>query len=330
MILVIAGVLALAIAASGQQQPKGLGIRLLDAPADRADDPRARSYIIDHLAPGTTIERHVEVSNGTDEDANIDVYPVAADVKGGGFSADPGRGKNELADWITATPSSLPLKVGEKATVTVKIAVPADATAGERYAAVLAELPPQAIGSGVSVGSRIGIRVYLSVGSGTEPASDFTVDKLVASRDAKGAPEVRATVTNTGGRALDLVGTLKLDHGPGGLTAGPFDSVAATTLRPGASDQVAIPLDKSLPNGPWDASLTMRSGRLERAVTATITFPDPGQKALAFDVDHPDKGVPAAVAVLLLLLVLLGLFLFWWERRRRRRAQDAEAALSST
>jgi hypothetical protein len=106
--------------------------------------------------------------------------------------------------------------------------------------------------------------------------------------------------------------------------------VAATTLRPGASDQVAIPLDKSLPNGPWDASLTMRSGRLERTVTATITFPDPGEPAKAFDVDHPDKGAPAAIAILLLLLVLLGLFLFWWERRRRRRAQEAEAELSPT
>jgi hypothetical protein len=329
IVLLIAGVLAPAIGAYGAQQQtpaRGLGIRLLDAPADRANDPRAQSYIIDHLKAGASIERHIEVSNGTDHDANIDVYPVAAQVKDGAFVADNGRGKNELAEWITVQPSTLPMKTGTVATVTVRIAVPSDATPGERYAAVLAELPPTDVGSGVSVGSRIGIRVYLSVGSGSEPASDFTVDKLIASRSAQGLPEVRATVGNTGGRALDLVGKLALDHGPGGLSAGPFDSVAATTLQPGASDQVVIPLDRSLPNGPWDASLTMRSGRLQRTVTATITFPDAGEPAKAFEVDRPDKGIATIVALLLLLAVLLGLLLFWWRRRRKRREDEEPVA----
>jgi hypothetical protein len=42
-----------------------IGVRLLDAPVTAGDDPRARVYIVDHLAPGTVIHRRIEVSNTT-------------------------------------------------------------------------------------------------------------------------------------------------------------------------------------------------------------------------------------------------------------------------
>ena len=44
---------------------------------------------------------------------------------------------------------------------------------------------------------------------------------------------VLATVHNTGGRALDMNGTLQLPAGPGGLSAGPFPANLGVTLAIG-------------------------------------------------------------------------------------------------
>src|SRR5690242_8321092 len=82
-----AGVLlpaANAIAAPGTADGS-LGIRLVDIPTDRANDPRAHAYVIDHLAPGTTIERSVEVSNTTAAPMRVELYSAAASIMGGKF-----------------------------------------------------------------------------------------------------------------------------------------------------------------------------------------------------------------------------------------------------
>jgi hypothetical protein len=59
-------------------------------------------------------------------------------------------------------------------------------------------------GGGITQVSRVGIRVYLSVGPGGPPAADFTIDSLTARRSPDGRPVVLASVHNTGGRALDM------------------------------------------------------------------------------------------------------------------------------
>src|ERR1700680_1500825 len=45
--------------------PGSVGVRLLDVPANAVTNPRARDYIVDNLAPGTTIHRRIVVSNTT-------------------------------------------------------------------------------------------------------------------------------------------------------------------------------------------------------------------------------------------------------------------------
>src|SRR5213076_2151068 len=90
-------------------------------------------------------------------------------------------------------------------------------------------------GGAANVVNRVGVRVYLSVGEGEEPVSDFTIDALTARRDEDSVPIVETTVTNTGGRAIDLAGSLSLANGPGSLNAGPFDVQIGTTLAPGDS-----------------------------------------------------------------------------------------------
>lgn len=330
VIALLAGVLAPASSASATpaQEPDkprhaGIGIRLVDVPVARADDPRALAYIIDHVAPGDVIERRVEVSNGTKSSARISVYAAAADIADGDFIGAEGRTQNELSSWTSVTPTEPVLAAKTRKFIDVTIKVPADAPPGEQYAVVWAETTtPPKDGVGVTQVSRVGIRIYLSVGPGGEPASDFEIKSLTPGRADDGTPFVQATVRNTGGRALDLRGKLRLTDGPGGLSAGPFPAKLGATLGPGQTEPVTIPLDEELPDGPWKARITLESGLLERTAAATITFPEAGvgKPVAAESVGGFPWWWVAAGLALLLLLILLAAYL-----RRRRSSDDREA-----
>ena len=114
--------------------------------------------------------------------------------------------------------------------------------------------------------------IYLSVGPGAEPASDFTIGKIRVDTDTAGATIVATTVTNTGGRALDLAGELSLSDGPA-LDTGPFRTPRSTTLGIGESTELTIPLDDRIPGGTWKATLTLASGQVEHTRTQQITLP---------------------------------------------------------
>lgn len=87
--------------------------------------------------------------------------------------------------------------------------MPADAPSGERYEVVWAEVRSGSPGA-VTVVNRVGIRIYLSVGSEGEPASAMRIGSVAANRDTYGRATVTAQVSNTGGRALDITGQLAL------------------------------------------------------------------------------------------------------------------------
>jgi hypothetical protein len=306
----------------------GIGVGLVDVPQARQDDPRARTYVIDHVSPGARFERRIRICNGTSAPVEVQVYAGAATVEGAGFRAVEGRVDNELSRWISTEPSRLTLPAGGERLVTVRFAVPADAGGGERYAAILVEAPAVQQRSGFAVASRVGVRVYLSVGGPKEPESDFEIDSLQAVRRADGRPAVTARVSNTGERALDLRGELSLSDGPGGLSAGPFAATVGTTLLPGSSAPVEIPLDEAIRGGPWAATITMRSGLLERRAGAQITFPDEaGQESTPVPAlplrENPAVLVPIAGGLIALLALLL---LLAFLRRRQREQDDAPPA----
>jgi hypothetical protein len=63
------------------KQPQGMfGLRLLEAPVIRRDDPRAYTSIVDHLNPGTGIHRRVEVSNMSPNPLRIELCAAAASI----------------------------------------------------------------------------------------------------------------------------------------------------------------------------------------------------------------------------------------------------------
>jgi hypothetical protein len=307
------------------QVPPGLGVKLLQGPADAVDDPRAHQYIVDHLTPGTTISRQVGFSNGDAAPVDLTFYADAATIHDGGFEPGAAHSTNDLTSWTTFSPSSATVQPGQTVPVTVTIAVPADATAGERYGAALAEHAfAPAGGGGVSAVSRVGIRIYLSVGPGGAPITAFTIDSMTAQRDADGNPLVSAQVHNTGERAIDLSGHLDLSNGPSPLAAGPFTVRTVATLKPGESGPVTVPLDRALPDGPWDAKVTLTSGITSATGTARLTFPkDIGSSASPVAI-APKGGGPSlerGVLFALCALPFAGLLLLVLRRRRTTHAR---------
>lgn len=287
-----------------------LGLQLIDVPVTSLDDPRARLYVVDHLAPGTVIHRRLQVSNTTTGPVRVALYPAAAAIVRHAFQGAAGHTRNELSTWTSVRPATLVIPARGKRRATVTIAVPRDASPGERYGAVWAEARAKPVaGQGITEINRVGMRIYLSVGPGGPPAGGFRIQSLVAARASDGRPLVRAQVHNTGGRALDMSGTLRLLHGPGGLTAGPFPARTGTTLGVGETAPVTVALDDRIPAGPWDARITLRSGLLQRSARASLTFPAPTRPS-----SSPVPGILIAAAALLLVGLLVRMVVL---RRRR-------------
>ena len=304
--------------------PGSIGIRLVESAAGSNGDPRARSYVVDRLRPGTDVRRRVEISNSTGSTAEVAVYPAAASVRRGSFAFAVGHTRNELTSWTSVSPSLLRLPPRSRSSATVTIRVPRTASAGERHAVVWAEVStPAPAAGGVRLVNRVGIRIYLSVGPGGSPRSDFAIGGLTARRGPEGRPLVVATVRNTGASTLNIGGDLTLSKGPGGLRAGPFPVRLERELIPSHSETLKVRLDRELPDGPWRAHLRLESGPIERAATATIAFPSQaGQHPPGSVTGEQGRLELALIALLIFLLTIASALLFWFFRRRRRGRRD--------
>src|SRR4029079_10974331 len=130
-------------------------------------------------------------------------------LRHGEFMFGPNHSKNELAGWTSVSRDLVRLAPGTKAFQTVTIRVPKDASAGERYAVIWAEVSTSG-SRGVKLANRVGIRMYLSVGAGGVPPSNFVIGPLVAKRSASGQSLVVARIHNTGKRTIAVGGNLTL------------------------------------------------------------------------------------------------------------------------
>jgi hypothetical protein len=321
-----AGTLRLAVprsAGAPAAGPGSVGARLLDVPADAVNNSRAREYIVDALAPGTTIHRRMEVSNTTTSAQQVAVYPAAAVITSGSFIGAPARTGNDLSAWTTVSRPSLVIPAGGTAVETITVAIPSTASPGERYAVVWAAVSSVQGGGSIDLVNRAGIRMYVYVG-GTNPATGFAVTTVTGQRDPQGHPLVLAQVHNTGGRAVDLSGTLTLSAVSGKLTAGPYPAQLGTTVAPGQSEAVRFALADQVGDGPWNAIVTLHSGLNQQTFRARITFPRAAGTAPAAAA-HPVGGglshvmIVAGAILIALLAALATLVIITYRRRGHRR-----------
>jgi hypothetical protein len=281
MLAVTAGTVAAAAApaavAAVAAKPKAerFGIRLVDVPVSEANNPRGLRYIIDYLQTGTTIHRRILVENQETRKARFTVYPDAAQISHEVFTGEPGATRSELTGWISAKHPALTLAPGASEMDMITIRVPPGATRGEHYGEIWVQQESyvrDSNGFAINEVIRVGIRVYLAVGQGGAPPTVFAIASMTGSRSAKGQPLLVVHVDNTGGRAVDLNGSVRLTGGPGGTSAGPFPSRQIITLAPGQSGNMTFAPPKSLPDGPWQAKVTLVSGITTAVATGTVRF----------------------------------------------------------
>jgi hypothetical protein len=272
--LVVVSLFAGLVFPAGALAGGSIGIRLVGAPPNSGGNPLARVYVVDRVAPGSSIRRRVEISNSTSSTADVMVYAAAAGFRRGRFAFAPGRSRNELSRWTSVSRGAIRVPADGKAIDTVTIKVPKDASFGERYAVIWAEVStPSSAAGGVRFVNRVGVRMYVSIGSGGLARANFAIGAVNARRSRTGRPLVIARVRNSGGHTLDISGTLTLSRGPGGLRGGPFPVKLRTALAPGKSERLTVRLGRRLPRGPWRATMRLRSGLVQRVAVATITFP---------------------------------------------------------
>jgi hypothetical protein len=296
---------ASALAATPSKAPVGgIGVRLVAARGSSHASGLARAYMVEHLAPGTSVRRRLEISNTTHSVVDVLVYPAGASVQRGEFAFASGHDRNQLSSWTTVSRDTLRLAPGGTAFETVTIEVPKEGSRGEQYAVVWAQVsaPAPATG-GITVVNRVGIRMYVSVGPGGAPPASFTIGPLAAQRSPSGDPLVVATIRNSGRRTLDISGSLTLSGGPGGLRAGPVPVTLGMPLAPGASELATVHLDRRVPRGPWHARIHLTSGALQRTAVATLTFPR--ARAVAGSGHHTST----IVIILLIVLAIAGVVL---------------------
>ena len=291
------------------------GVRLVDVPVSDAHNPRGLRYIIDFLHPGMVIRRRIMVISQESQAAHFTVYPDAAGIKKGYFIGAAGKTRSELTKWIKVAHSKVNLGPEKSVMDLVTIRVPKIATRGEHYGVIWVQQSSkvrQAGGIAVKEIARVGIRIYLAIGQGGVPPTRFTISSIAGHKSPRGKPYVTALVRNTGGRAVDVSGTVRLTHGPGGTSAGPFSLQRVVTLAPGQSQPVTFAPPRSLPNGPWLASIKLVSGMTVERASATISFSPMAATSLWL------KPVTMIWVGAIAALILVGLGIGWRSRRVQR------------
>lgn len=322
-LLISAGFMLPSGSAQATVPPGQIGIKLLDGPASQQNDARAREYIVDQLGPGGSLTRHVEIVNTTTTLRSISVYAAGASIGGGSFIFADGTSPNELSSWTTVSTSTLSLKPGQSATVAVTIAVPANASSGERYAVIWAQATSAAVPGTIGETNRVGVRIYLDVAGSPQPSS-FDVTTFAATRALDGTAMLAVTVHNTGGRAIDLNGTLILSAGPVGAALPPPATVdKVTTIAAGDSQPVHFNLGPKVANGPWKATVVLASGDLTKSASSIVTFPartGPTVVLAPLPPKHSGSSSPVWLIVTIGLTVLsIALGFFLGRRGHRRR-----------
>jgi hypothetical protein len=123
---------------------------------------------------------------------------------------------------------------------------------------------------GVREVARVGIRVYLAVTRGGVPPTKYEITSITGRRLASGQPLIVARVKNTGGRAVDLSGTVGLADGPGRTRSGPFPAQKIVTIAPGQSWDITFAPPRSLPEGSWRATVSLVSGMTTATGTVSV------------------------------------------------------------
>lgn len=175
-----------------------------------ADGPDGRSFFVYELAPGQVFQDTVAVTNLSDTELRLALYPTDGYTipRGGGFSPLPeGAEPTSVGSWISLPTDELVIPPATRADITFEIEVPNDASPGDHAGVIIASDliggdEETADGVSINVRERIGARIYVRVPGELAPAAEVESIGVDFDRSINpfsgGEATVTARVTNTG------------------------------------------------------------------------------------------------------------------------------------
>jgi hypothetical protein len=179
----------------------------------------------------------------------------------------PGTLPHSAAKWITFVPEKVVVAPGKGANVTVVVATPPDAKAGN-YAVAWFEAVPDAQPNAkeLRVGARIGVLVMTEVRGASKPA--VTIDEMLISPPTAARPlKADIKVTNSGDVHLFPKGTLVLMDSKRKLVG--HVGFEKQRMLPGENRDVTLKFSGELKPGDYDAILTVDYGEAGATVKTT-------------------------------------------------------------
>jgi len=184
---------------------------------DRAQDPRARLYIVDHLAPGTTIHGGSSVERDCPV-RHVRLTPGRARLRRASSRRRGDREKQRPCRWTSVSPPAVDVAPRARAGHGDDRG-PSSASSGERYGVVWQS--SRRAGQRRSLAGQPPGGAHLSVrrpGASLPRASSS--HPWWCAHDQQGQPRRRCPGRNTGGRALDWTARPASRRGPGTVEIG--------------------------------------------------------------------------------------------------------------
>ncbi|TXG76235.1 LysM peptidoglycan-binding domain-containing protein [Candidatus Dojkabacteria bacterium] len=281
--------------------------------------PRTDSIFIFKLDPGGKAENGVKLFNNSGETKTIEVYPVDSEASSGGAFACSQKlqERRNVGSWIKLEKDKVTLDAGASEIIPFTLSVPSSAPAGEHNGCIAIEevnQTPQAVGNGIALSFRSGIRVAVTVSGDITKGLSFT--NLVTS-PAENSPAKRVITTslrNSGNVSLDTDIKVRIT------------SLIGTTMRTNGGE---FPV---LANGQSDFNFEVDElfwGGLYFLKASADYNDSPGgtmdsreKNATSYAKTHLVFVTPKPLALLIEILVLVGVLVgirHWWMRRRTHK-----------
>jgi hypothetical protein len=295
----------------GVQHSWGLG------PTGSSDpsQPGNRQSLTYDVAPGSTIEDSVTLYNFGNIGLPFRVYATDA------FNQPDGQvellaGDLEPLDvgsWVSVAEERIAVQPGMQVTIPITITVPADARPGDHVGALLASSPIKGVGEdGVSVDidRRTGPDIVVRVQGSLDP--ELSIEGLSASyspslNPLSGSAEVTYRLHNIGN--VRMSGTHYVTMGgPFGLGEARTEPIEFSSLLPGGSIEVTVPVDGVPASVVSTASVQVETSPVDGVGDATPTTSEASTRTLA---------LPVSVIALVLIVALVLLARIRYRRRGR-------------
>jgi len=162
--LITFGVSVASVQAAEPTAVGSVGIRIAQIPAEVANHPYSKAYIVSRVYPGVALNQRLEVFNTSSQEFKVDLYPGKATFRSGNFEVAEGRTGNDLTSWTKISPTVLVVKPGQHQYFNITILPPADAPSIQQFGVIWAEVQGAKNAAGITAVSRVGIRMYVPVG----------------------------------------------------------------------------------------------------------------------------------------------------------------------